>query len=249
MEENRTFESHEGFSLCVRVRERLQDLYEGYLDAMTAEAIRAHLNVCFMCNQEYRDLEQTVRLIETLPFVDPIRDYTPSVMAAIQRQSGYSFQAPVVEVEAERLASLPRSITKANKRRFWIFNFGFWKRRDYSVPSQSPGDLPVRERVVGVFALVAAFMALVLSSFGSSAYSIQGSALASDGSLVHAPVIGPLIAFFWTLISYTGASAGMLFGGLSRLPLLVASLGTALAVSLLYAVFARKQQLRGLAGR
>ena len=131
-----------------------------------------------------------LRAVETLPFVDPIRDYTPSVMAAIQRQSGYSFQAPVVEVEAERLASLPRSITKANKRR--ITQNGTRNTKHETSPIYPHFNL--REQVVRVFALVAAFMALVLSSFGSSAISIQGSALASDGSLVHAPVIGPLIA-------------------------------------------------------
>ena len=32
------------------------------------------------------EMEQTVRLIETLPFVEPVRSYAPSIMAALKRQ-------------------------------------------------------------------------------------------------------------------------------------------------------------------
>jgi predicted anti-sigma-YlaC factor YlaD len=89
MEENRLYENpEEGFSLCTRVRERLPDLLEGYLDAMTAEAIRAHLSVCYMCARLFGEMEQTIKLVETLPFVDPAKDYAPSIMAAIQQQTG-----------------------------------------------------------------------------------------------------------------------------------------------------------------
>src|SRR5688500_3572808 len=160
MEENRVFEHEEGFSLCLRVRERLQDLYEGYLDAMVAETIRAHLNSCFQCNREYRDLEQTIRLIETLPYAEPIRDYTPMIMTAIRGQSGYSFQAPVVEVETEDLVSSPQSITKAYPRQLRIANFGLRN-------SESAETFSVRERAVGVFGLVAAFLALVFGPFSA----------------------------------------------------------------------------------
>ena len=80
MEQNTAFEN-QGFSLCVRVRERLPELLEGYLDALTAEAIRAHLAVCYQCSREYREMQQTVRLVETLPFVEPNRDFTPAIMA------------------------------------------------------------------------------------------------------------------------------------------------------------------------
>ena len=52
--------------------ERLPDLQEGYLDAMTMEAVRAHLSVCFLCMKEYNELEQTVRMVENLPFVEPL---------------------------------------------------------------------------------------------------------------------------------------------------------------------------------
>src|SRR5258708_28252693 len=112
MEENRLFESPvEGYSLCISVKERLPDLPEGYLDAMTAEAVRAHLSVCFLCMKEYNEMEMTVRLVETLPFVEPSMDYAPYVISAIESQSGHSFQTPMVEMEIEalRLSSTPRN--------------------------------------------------------------------------------------------------------------------------------------------
>lgn len=84
MDESRLYESYdEGFSLCARVRESLPDLVEGLLDAMTAEAVRAHLAACFLCKREYDELQATIRLLETLPFVDPAKDFAPIIMASI----------------------------------------------------------------------------------------------------------------------------------------------------------------------
>src|SRR5262249_25165486 len=87
---------------------------EGLLDVMAAEAIRAHLSVCYLCMKEFEELQQTIKLIEHLPFVEPLRDFAPAIMAALKEQPGYSFQAPVVDVEtAEAIAevSLPRTTT------------------------------------------------------------------------------------------------------------------------------------------
>ncbi|HSV72560.1 MAG TPA: zf-HC2 domain-containing protein [Chthonomonadales bacterium] len=106
MEEFTTFEQNE-FSLCVRVRERLPDLLDGFLDALTAEAIRAHLATCYQCSRDLRELRQTIRLVESLPFVEPLRDHAPAIMAAVERQSGHSFQAPVVEMETQRTLRSP----------------------------------------------------------------------------------------------------------------------------------------------
>ena len=114
MEENRLYETHpEGFSLCVWVRERLPELEGGFLDAAMAETIRAHLSVCFLCAKQYEEMESTIRLIETLPFVDPVKDHAPAIMAAIQSQSDHSFRSPVVEVETQALrrVSMPRTTT------------------------------------------------------------------------------------------------------------------------------------------
>ncbi|MCC6728683.1 MAG: zf-HC2 domain-containing protein [Chthonomonadales bacterium] len=87
MEENRLLDDHsEQFSLCVRVRNRLPDLIEGYLDAVVAEAVRAHLAVCYSCSREFRELQQTIRLVESLPFVEAGKDFAPLVMAALDAQ-------------------------------------------------------------------------------------------------------------------------------------------------------------------
>ena len=97
MEENRLYENTppgEEFSLCQRVQQRLPDLLEGYLDAMTAEAVRAHLSVCFLCARVFGEMEHTIKLVETLPFVDPGRDFAPSIMAAIQQHTGADSKKP-----------------------------------------------------------------------------------------------------------------------------------------------------------
>ena len=124
MEEQQTYEEHD-FSLCKRVQERMPDLLEGYLDSLTAEAVRAHLAVCYQCSQHWKELQQTVRLIETLPFVAPKHDVTPAIMAAIERQPGHFFQAPVVETETKALSlfSLWPRTTTGRERRLPIFDF------------------------------------------------------------------------------------------------------------------------------
>src|SRR6266705_2604811 len=131
MEDNRLFEEHpEQYSLCLRVRQQLPDYVEGILDAMAAEVIRAHISVCYLCAREYEELQETVRLIESLPFVEPLRDFSPAIMAALNPQPGYSFQAPVVEMETEAVTrfrvSSPRTTTgreRQNDFRFSISDF------------------------------------------------------------------------------------------------------------------------------
>lgn len=96
MEENSYYQNPTGgeFSLCQRVQQRLPDLIEGYLDAITAEAIRAHISVCYMCARLFGEMEHTIKLVETLPFVDPGRDFAPSIMAAIQQHMGEESKKP-----------------------------------------------------------------------------------------------------------------------------------------------------------
>jgi len=84
MEQNsRLSEFPEQFSLCLRVRAQLQDYVEGYLDLVTAETVRAHLAVCALCNREHAEILETIRLVRTLPFVSPRRDYAGPITAAI----------------------------------------------------------------------------------------------------------------------------------------------------------------------
>jgi len=76
-------EQPEQFSLCLRVRARLQDYIEGYLDVVEAETIRAHLAVCALCREDYRELQEVIRLVRTLPYLQPSRDLAPAIMTAI----------------------------------------------------------------------------------------------------------------------------------------------------------------------
>ena len=240
MEENRVFEYEQGFSLCLRVRERLQDLYEGYLDAMVAETIRAHLNSCFQCNQEYRDLEQTIRLIETLPYAEPVRDFTPAIMTAIRGQSGYSFQAPVVEVETESVVSRPQSIIKAYKRQKRS-DFGFLKGGDTEA-------LTVRERAVGVFTLVAAFLAMVFGPLLPAA-AIAGGYGQMSHSASQIPVVGALAAFIIRTLASVAESVASFLGFLTQVPMPAVALGGAFIVALLFDRATRRREGFVLAGR
>lgn len=84
MEVNNLVSDHpEQYSLCLRVRAQLQDYIEGYLDVVAAETIRAHLAVCALCNREYCELKETIRLVQTLPYLAPSRDFTPAVREAL----------------------------------------------------------------------------------------------------------------------------------------------------------------------
>jgi len=84
METNNLLNDHpEEYSLCLRVRGQLQDYIEGYLDAVAAETVRAHLAVCALCNKEYCELQETIRLIQTLPYLAPSRDFAPPILDAI----------------------------------------------------------------------------------------------------------------------------------------------------------------------
>ena len=240
MEENRVFEYEQGFSLCLRVRERLQDLYEGYLDAMVAETIRAHLNSCFQCNQEYRDLEQTIRLIETLPYAEPVRDFTPAIMTAIRGQSGYSFQAPVVEVETESIVSRPQSITGIDPRQM---------RSTTHKIRNTKEELPsIRERAVGIFALVAAFLPLVFGPVLPESTLIGGYGSMAD-SASQIPLVGYLAALISQVFGLMADSVSSFLGFLTRLPMPVVSIGGAFIISVLFDRAIRRRESLLLSGR
>ncbi len=150
-------------------------MQEGLLDAMTAEAIRAHLSVCYLCAKEYDEMEQTVRLIETLPFVEPARSYAPSIMAALKRQPDSFFQAPMAEMETEAidLLSEPRSVTGPRKRRFSLADFQFWKNRQSTSKLDDDSISPTDRGILGSF-LALALMGLTMSSWGKAAFASTG---------------------------------------------------------------------------
>jgi hypothetical protein len=85
MDDNRLYETEEeGYNVCSRIQDRLPDFLEGYLDLMTSQAIRAHLSVCYFCSKLYGEMERTITLVDSMPLVDPMKDFGPSIMAAIQ---------------------------------------------------------------------------------------------------------------------------------------------------------------------
>lgn len=185
MEENRLYEQPEHFSMCLWVRERLPDMQEGLLEAMAAEAVRAHLAVCWLCSKEYNEMERTVKLIETLPFVEPNRDFAPAVMSSLQRQSGLIFHR---DLESHPLH--PKNITVHIKRRLSTFDMGFWKgkRRDDSKDdSVGPGDGGILNSFLVFLFLLGAALAPVSRGFATtSGAGIRQSVSVSDS----APVVG-----------------------------------------------------------
>ena len=211
MEENRLYESpQEGYSLCLWVRERLPDLQEGYLDAMTAEAVRAHLSVCFLCMKEYNEMEQTVKLVEGLPFVDPQKDHSPAIMAALEEQSGYSFQAPVVEMETETLVSKPRTTTGHQRLDISLNGHGHLNHAD------SGERIGLRDRVIAAVVLLTCLASLLFSPWGRSALGTLGDGGSSSLAAVnHVPLLGPVCNLLSSTITLAGQGAARLYEGLS----------------------------------
>lgn len=94
-EEQATNEEH--VVLCVRIQEQMPDLLEGFLDAVTEEAVRAHIAVCYLCSAEFNALERTIMLVETLPFVEPGHDLSAVVKAAVRERGSrrlFPFRLP-----------------------------------------------------------------------------------------------------------------------------------------------------------
>ena len=76
-------------SLCDRVQETLPALLEndGSIRPEMATAIRAHLSGCADCAREYREMQQLIALIETMPLAEMPRDYSMEIMQRIERQA------------------------------------------------------------------------------------------------------------------------------------------------------------------
>ncbi|NUQ71342.1 MAG: hypothetical protein HUU17_11050 [Chthonomonadales bacterium] len=88
MDQNSLYNEHpEQYSVCLTIRAQMQDYIEGYLDAVAAEAVRAHIAVCGLCSREHAELIRTMRLVHTLPFMAPMRDLAPGILSAIKPQS------------------------------------------------------------------------------------------------------------------------------------------------------------------
>lgn len=228
MEENKLFEERpEQYSLCLRVRKQLPDYVEGVLDAMAAEAIRAHLSVCYLCSKELEEMRQTIRLIETLPFVEPVKDFAPAIMAALDSQSGHSFQTPVVEMETASLirdavVHMPRTTTgHERQRQLRISDFGFriGKRRSNGLthvgPEDAAGVASPRERILTAAGLTGLLGALIARWGPAALDSQQGASAAVSGI----PGLSAVAAFASNLFSLAGEAAGRLFEMIGRVPL------------------------------
>src|ERR1043166_637520 len=225
MELNSEYEHPEQFSLCTRVRENIHEYIEGYLDALTMEAIRAHLSVCYLCQKEYNEIMQTIKLVETLPFAEPSKDFAPLVMAAIESRSGDFFQAPVVEMETETLKRLSSPRTTTGQQRPAVLKvsdivqsglgqdtFKIGERQRNGLTRVSPSDLghfvTPRERVMTALALLGVIVAMVVHPWGRTAFGMPLSLANWLGgiarSLGELPVIGGVFHLLSGIIQGAG---------------------------------------------
>ncbi len=252
MEEYTLHETHpEGYSLCVWVRERLPDLHEGFLDAATAETIRAHLSVCFLCAREYNEMESTIRHIEHLPFVEPVMDHAPAIMAAVRSQSGHSFRSPVVEVETEALrrVSVPRTTTGQQRQHGYsltelssLYGTGRLSRlRQRSADAH----LPPGERAAVAVGLATALFALILSPLGRAFHSglTEGWLSGPIGALRHLPVAGLIMAALSALFQTSVAGIARLWQTATSGPALIIAVHVALYAAVYLAAARRRPQL------
>ena len=140
-------------------------------------------------------MEQTVRLIETLPFVEPHRSYAPSIMAALKRQPESFFQAPMAEMETEAidLLSEPRSATGHTKRRVSLRDFQFWKNRA-AEKLDDDSITPIDRGIMGSF-IGLMMVGLALSPWGRACIGGAGASVTETLSPLNSvPIIGSFFA-------------------------------------------------------
>ncbi len=249
MEENRLYQTPtDGYSLCIWVRERLPDLQEGYLDAMTTEAVRAHLSVCFLCLKEYNELEQTVRLVENLPFMEPSKDYAPVILAAIESQSGRSFHTPMVEMEIEAMmrASRPRTTTghERQNERFSILDI-FRKKQGPKHHMELHEPVSPRERAMAGLALASCIFGLALSPIGKMVLGTggaltQGVYRLADG-INHVPLLGIVSSALFGMLHSAGQGAVNVYQSASGSPGALLYISSLTAAGIVWAVTANRR--------
>ena len=72
---------------CEETQTRLQEYLDGQLDLNEAQVIKAHLDVCFACQEELRLLRQVDEALAALPILQEPVDLTARVMARISLAS------------------------------------------------------------------------------------------------------------------------------------------------------------------
>ncbi len=240
MELNSQYEHPEQFSLCLKVRENIHEYIEGYLDALTMESIRAHLSVCYLCQKEYNEIMETIKLVETLPYSEPSKDFAPLIMAAIESRSGDFFQAPVVEMETEALKRLSAPRTTTGQQRLGILRvsdvansgvvldgLNIGERRRNGLTHVSPpgvgGYVTQRERIMAALALLVAIFGLALHPWGRAAIGANAGAATWFGdaasSLSAIPGIGGIFQFISGVVQGAGTTLSQLWQTIGRVPM------------------------------
>lgn len=72
---------------CLHVKERLSPYLEGLLPAVEHTEIKEHLDSCHLCREHLAGLEQTVRLLGTLPEIEPPLWLSQKVMAKVRAEA------------------------------------------------------------------------------------------------------------------------------------------------------------------
>jgi hypothetical protein len=74
---------------CKHVQQQLLDYSEELLDPKTRSSIKTHLAQCPGCEQELREIERTIHLLQSVPLQEPPEtfwtDFTTSVMGQIKK--------------------------------------------------------------------------------------------------------------------------------------------------------------------
>lgn len=73
-------------SLCENVQMDIQELIEGGMSSEESQRIHAHIKVCIFCARVWREMLETVRLLENLPVMEMKENLTPGIMSTIERK-------------------------------------------------------------------------------------------------------------------------------------------------------------------
>ena len=71
---------------CKSVQERLVEYKEEALEQRLRGQITTHLQTCPACRQEFREIEHTLQLLQTLPAQEPPAEFWPDFTAQVMRK-------------------------------------------------------------------------------------------------------------------------------------------------------------------
>ncbi|MBD3308289.1 hypothetical protein GF339_17765 [candidate division KSB3 bacterium] len=126
---------------CKWVQQHLIDYAEDGLDQRKRIAIEEHLGGCVACQKEFADLQQTLRLLHTLPLEEPPEafwaDFTANVMQKVRAIEPPHTAPPLFSLSKMKLTMAVAGILAMLGGMFFAYQMSFQKVSPSSSRTQS----------------------------------------------------------------------------------------------------------------